>query len=331
MRDRFKHFLRAMLPVTVTLLLAGCSDGVLDPKGPIGLAERSLIWTATWLMLLVVVPVIGMTIWFAWTYRASNKAARYEPNWDHSRRVEAVVWAVPCVIIAFLAVITWTSTHELDPYRPIESDVPPVQVQVVSLDWKWLFIYPELGIATVNEMAMPTNVPVQFQITSGSVMNAFFIPRLGSMIYSMAGMTTKLALLSSEDGVYDGMSSHYSGAGFSGMKFKVHSTDQAGFEAWVARVRASRDSLDMASYESLARPSENNPVAYYGQVTPSIFGAILHHSAPGMLMHPPMAANPAAPALPHAAGHDGHAMQAADAGTQDGHAHHGHAHRGHKE
>ncbi|WP_370751147.1 ubiquinol oxidase subunit II [Teichococcus oryzae] len=330
MRSWFKHSRHALLPSCLALLLTGCAGGVLDPKGPIGLAERSLIWTATWMMLLVVVPVIGMTIWFAWRYRASNKAARYEPNWDHSTRIEAVVWAIPCVIILFLAIITWKTTHELDPYKPIEAEVPPVQVQVVSLDWKWLFIYPELGIATVNEMAMPTNVPVQFHITSGSVMNAFFIPRLGSMIYSMAGMTTKLALLSSEDGIYDGMSSHYSGAGFSGMKFKAHSTDQAGFDAWVEKVRASGATLDMAAYERLAEPSENNPVAYYGNVTPSIFGAILHHSAPGMLMHPPAAADPAAPASPHAGGHaegheghEGHAMRAADAGA--------HGHVGHKE
>jgi cytochrome o ubiquinol oxidase subunit 2 len=319
MRDRFKHSLRALLPLGAALLLGGCQDGILDPKGPIGEAEKSLIWTATWLMLLVVVPVILLTLFFAWKYRASNKAARYEPNWDHSGKIEAVVWLVPCVIIIFLGIVTWRSTHALDPYKPIESNVKPVQVQVVSLDWKWLFIYPEYGIATVNELAMPVNTPVQFSITSGSVMNAFFIPQLGSMIYSMAGMTTKLSLQADHAGVYDGLSAHYSGAGFSGMKFKTHATDQADFDAWVAKVRASAPKLDMPGYKALAAPSEDNPVAYYGSVTPSIFGAILHDSAPGMMMHPQMAASPAAPASPQHAGGHAHPMQAADAGGHSGH------------
>ncbi|MCQ4159494.1 ubiquinol oxidase subunit II [Roseomonas sp. GC11] len=267
---------------------------MLDPKGPIGMAERSLILTATWLMLLVVVPVILMTLAFAWRYRASNRRARYEPNWDHSGKIEAVVWAIPCCIIAVLAVITWKSTHELDPYKRIEADVPPINVDVVALDWKWLFIYPDLGIASVNEMAMPVNTPVHFRITSGTVMNAFFIPQLGSQIYAMAGMATQLSLLAHEAGTYRGMSANYSGAGFSDMKFNAIASDRAAFDAWVEKVRAQGAPLDVPEYEQLSRPTERAPVSYYSQVRPDLFSAILRHSAPGGMMDQHMAASPAA-------------------------------------
>lgn len=262
-----------MLPV----LLSGCQGGVLDPRGPVAADEKSLILTATALMLLVVVPVIVLTFVFAWKYRASNKDAVYAPKWSHSTRIEAVVWLIPCVIVAFLAVLTWQTTHKLDPYRPIVSDKKPINVEVVALDWKWLFIYPDLNIASVNQLAFPKDVPVNFRITSDAVMNSFFIPQLGGQIYAMAGMQTQLHLLAAEAGRYQGFSAHYSGAGFSGMKFEAIATETpAQFEQWVATVRASGKTLDAASYRRLAVPSENVPVGYYAASTPRLFDAIVH-------------------------------------------------------
>jgi cytochrome o ubiquinol oxidase subunit II len=264
-----------LLPLAATLLLSGCQWIILDPKGPVGLQERSLIITATVLMLIVVVPVIALVLIFAWRYRASNEKADYRPEWSHSNRIEAVVWLIPCLIVAALGVIAWRSSHTLDPYRPLDSKVKPIRIDAVALDWKWLFIYPEQKVATVNEVAFPANVPVDFHITSATVMNAFFIPQLGSQIYAMAGMQTQLHLLASEAGTYQGLSSNYSGDGFSGMTFKARALPQQGFDAWVAKVKASQHALGATDYEQLARPSENNPVAYYSQVQPNLFADII--------------------------------------------------------
>ncbi len=246
-----KHPLLATLTrifgVGAVMLLGGCNMEILSPKGDIGAQEKTLLFTATGLMLIVVIPVIVMTLAFAWKYRASNTQAEYKPDWHHSNRIEAVVWLVPCVIIAILGWITWESTHKLDPYRPLDSEVKPVTIQAVSLDWKWLFIYPEQGIATVNEIAFPKDTPVNFQITSDSVMNSFFIPQLGSQIYSMAGMMTKLHLIANEEGVFDGISANYSGGGFSGMRFKAIATSEQGFQDWVAKeAKASGTALTPA-------------------------------------------------------------------------------------
>ncbi|WP_434630325.1 ubiquinol oxidase subunit II [Chromobacterium sp. CV08] len=258
-------------------LLSGCQGGILDPKGPVAADQKSLIITATALMLLVVIPVIVMTLYFAWKYRASNTDAAYEPKWSHSTKIEIVVWLIPCIIIAFLATLTWKSTHKLDPYRPLDSAVKPVQVQVVALNWKWLFIYPEQQIASVNELVFPSNVPVSFKITSDAAMNSFFIPQLGGQIYAMAGMQTQLHLLAEEPGTYKGFSSNYSGAGFSGMKFNAIATKTpAEFEAWVAKVKASGKTLDAPAYLQLLKPSENNPVNYYASTTPYLFEAVVH-------------------------------------------------------
>lgn len=265
------------LSVLLPVLLAGCQGGILDPKGQVAADEKSLIITATLLMLLVVIPVIVMTLVFAWKYRASNTAAEYRPKWAHSNRIEAVVWIIPIIIVSFLGVIAWKTTHKLDPYRPLDSDKPPVTVQVVALNWKWLFIYPELGIATVNEIAFPKDVPVNFRITSDVAMNSFFIPQLGGQIYAMAGMETKLHLVANEAGDYRGFSANYSGAGFSGMKFRAIATeDQAGFDAWVKKVREGGQRLDAQAYLALAAPSENNPAAYFSLAEPRLFDAVLH-------------------------------------------------------
>ncbi|MFP8966209.1 ubiquinol oxidase subunit II [Pokkaliibacter sp. CJK22405] len=258
------------------LLLSGCDKLVLmNPKGPIGHSEKSLILTATWLMLIVVIPVIIMTIAFAWKYRASNKNATYAPKWSHSNAIEAVVWLVPCIIIAILATITWKTTHELDPYKPLASNKEPVRVQVVSMDWKWLFIYPDLHIATVNKLAFPVDTPVAFDVTSSTVMNAFFIPQLGSQIYSMAGMNTKLHLMADEPGNYLGISANYSGGGFSGMHFDAEAMTDGDFNAWVEKVKASSQVLDQATFEALEEPSEDHAVTLYSNVKPNLYTQIL--------------------------------------------------------
>ncbi|OSM99139.1 MULTISPECIES: cytochrome o ubiquinol oxidase subunit II [Lonsdalea] len=274
---KYNKFLGMFSLFTATLLLSGCDMALMNPKGQIGLEQRSLILTALGLMLIVVIPVIIMAIVFARKYRASNDQAKYTPHWSHSNKVEAVVWTVPIIIIVILAAITWKTTHELDPYKPLDSDVKPINVEVVSLDWKWLFIYPDLGIASVNELAFPANVPVSFKITSNSVMNSLFIPRLGGQIYAMAGMQTKLHLIANEPGKYDGISGAYSGKGFSGMKFTAIATpNQQAFDQWVNTVRQSSHTLsNMGEFEKLALPSEYHPVEYFSQVQPDLFRQVI--------------------------------------------------------
>ena len=211
------------LAIITVSLLAGCQGGVLDPKGQVGIEEKQLIIVATLLMLLVVIPVIVLTLYFAWKYREGRDEI-YEPKWSHSTKIEAVCWGVPIVIVIILGVITWKSTHALDPYKPLDHEKDHITVEVLSMNWKWLFIYPEQGIATVNELAFPANVPVEFKISSEGTMNSFFIPQLGSQIYSMAGMVTKLHLIANEPGTFDGISANYSGAGFTGMNFDAIAT-----------------------------------------------------------------------------------------------------------
>ena len=273
-KNRYPRLL-GLVPLLGTLLLGGCNMTLLNPTGQVGLEQRNLIITATLLMLLVVVPVIVMTFLFAWKYRASNKDAIYTPKWSHSTKIEVAVWTIPVLIIIALGYITYISTHELDPYRPIESDVKPITIEVVALDWKWLFIYPEQGIATVNKIVFPANTPINFKITSDAVMNSFFIPGLGGQIYAMAGMQTKLHLIADRNAEMDGISANYSGAGFTGMKFKAISTTQEDFDAWVSEVKKSPKQLDQAEYAALAKPSQNNPVELYSSVTPNQFQIIV--------------------------------------------------------
>ncbi|MCD8528639.1 MAG: ubiquinol oxidase subunit II, partial [Chitinophagales bacterium] len=268
-----KLFLFCITPA-LALLLAGCNAVVLQPSGDIATQQRDLLILSTLLMLLIIIPVMALTVFFAWKYRASNKQAEYDPEWDHSTKLELVIWSCPLLIIICLGALTWVGTHLLDPYRPlnrvgpqqpITEDVKPLEVQVVALDWKWLFLYPEYGIATVNEMAAPTNRPINFRITASSVMNAFYVPALAGMIYAMPGMETKLHAVMNENGIYDGFSANYSGAGFSHMRFKFISMDNTGFDEWVNQVKTSTTKLDRALYLSkLEIPTENEPVAYYG-------------------------------------------------------------------
>jgi cytochrome o ubiquinol oxidase subunit 2 len=262
--------------IGLIMCLSGCSNlEVLDPKGSVGQAEKSLILTATVAMLIVAIPVIIMTPVFAWRYRASNTKATYAPKWAHSTVIEIVVWAVPALIIFYLGVLTWKTSHELDPYRPIESQVKPIEVQVVALDWKWLFIYPEYGIATVNQVAFPAGTPINFRITSDSVMNSFFIPQLGSQIYAMAGMQTKLHLIADHEGDYAGISANYSGAGFSDMKFRALAYSPEAFQAWVKKAKESSGRLDMDTYYAVAKPSEKNPVQYFSSTDPELFHKVM--------------------------------------------------------
>jgi cytochrome o ubiquinol oxidase subunit II len=266
-------------------LLSGCNAVVLSPAGDVAEQQRNLLLISTGLMLLIIVPVIALTLLFAWRYRHSNTTARYEPDWDHSTQLELVIWSAPLLIIICLGAITWTGTHLLDPYRPIgrisadqavKAGTEPLQVQVVALDWKWLFIYPQLGIASLNELAAPVDRPISFQITSSTVMNSFYIPALAGQIYAMPAMETKLYAVINKPGDYDGFSANYSGAGFSGMHFRFHGLGTAEFEQWVARVKSSGSALDRDVYMKLEQPTEDEPVHYYNAAAPDLYHAVLN-------------------------------------------------------
>jgi cytochrome o ubiquinol oxidase subunit II len=267
-------------------LLAGCSSIILfDPKGPIGDAERVVILVAIGLMLIVVIPVFVMSFLFSRKYRASNTKALYTPKWSYSAKIDLVIWLVPVAIVTGLGILAWTQTHRLNPYSPITPGTDPVKVEVVSLDWKWLFIYPDHRIATVNELVFPAKVPLSFSITSDTVMTSFFIPQLGSQIYAMAGMRTRLHLLADEPGVYLGQNQQFSGRGFSYMNFNAIALPRGQFEAWVQKTRQSSNKLDLARYEELEKPSVGHPVTYFSSVMPNLFDHILRK-------YMPMASNP---------------------------------------
>ncbi|MGO4722385.1 ubiquinol oxidase subunit II [Inquilinus sp. 2KB_12] len=277
--------LRRLIVLPFLALLGGCNMVVMSPSGDVAVQQRDLIVISTILMLLIIVPVIAMTLFFAWKYRQSNTDAPYDPEWSHSTQLEFVIWAAPLVIIIALGALTWISTHTLDPYRPLDridstrpvaADVKPLTVEVVALDWKWLFLYPDLGIATVNELAAPVDVPINFKITSATVMNSFFVPALAGQIYAMAGMETKLHAVINHPGEYEGFSANYSGAGFSGMHFAFHGLAAADFDAWVQKVKADGTNLSREEYLALERPSERDPVRHYGSVAPDLYPAILN-------------------------------------------------------
>ncbi|CAK7058066.1 Cytochrome bo(3) ubiquinol oxidase subunit 2 [Saezia sanguinis] len=272
------RFCRWLLFLWATFALTGCSKLVLfDSKGPVGIAERNIIIMAFVAMLIVVIPVIIMSVWFAYHYREGNEKAKYDPGFTHSTKIEFFVWGIPIVIIIFLAYLAYRGSHDLDPYKPLASEEKPVTIQAVALNWKWLFIYPEQGIATVNEIYFPKDVPVNFRITSDAPMNSFFIPQLGGQIYAMAGMQTQLHLMAHETGTFRGMSSNYSGAGFAGMHFTAVATeDRNAFDAWVEKVRSEGQSLDDIRYSQLAQDSKFDPVAYFSQVKPGLFQQIMH-------------------------------------------------------
>ncbi|VAX76536.1 Cytochrome bo(3) ubiquinol oxidase subunit 2 [Serratia symbiotica] len=287
-RKKYNKIIEVILLITATVVISGCHNiALLNPKGTIGIEQRTLIISAILLMLIVVIPVILMAFIFSWKYRASNTGAKYRPNWAHSTTIEVVVWTIPIIIIAILGSITWKSTHELDPSKPIVTNKKPMIIEVVSLDWKWLFIYPEQGIATVNELAFPKEIPIEFKVTSDSVMNSFFIPQLGGQIYAMAGMQTKLHLIGNEAGKYAGFSSSYSGRGFSGMKFTAIVTQNTDdFDQWVAKVKASPNNLNTTNaFQALAAPTENNQVAYFSSVKQNLFKDAISKFTGDIAMH----------------------------------------------
>ncbi|NBO20945.1 MAG: ubiquinol oxidase subunit II [Rhodobacteraceae bacterium] len=264
--------------------LSACKFDVLAPSGHVAASQRDLLVISTGLMLLIIIPVMVLTVYFAWKYRAGNKNAEYSPDWDHSTKLELVIWAAPLLIIICLGALTWVGTHLLDPYRPLSkradgtslSQVAPLKVEVVALDWKWLFILPEQGVASVNDLALPVGRPVEFTLTSSTVMNAFYIPSMAGMIYAMPAMETKLHGIFDQAGEYNGLASHYSGAGFSGMHFKVHAVDQAGFDAWVAAAKGAESTLDRAAYRALEAPSENVRPMYFASVEGGLFDRIVN-------------------------------------------------------
>ena len=272
--------------IAVLALLAGGCDRmvVLNPRGPIADAERGLMIDAFTVMMIVVVPVIVMALWFALRYRASRNA-RYEPTWAYSAKVDAVVWLIPALIVIAVAVLLWRSTHKLDPYREIASNAPPLDVQVVAQDWKWLFIYPEQGVASVNQLAIPAGRPISLRITSDTVMNSFYVPALAGQIYAMAGMQTRLQLLADQPGKFVGRNTQYSGGGFSDQFFEVVAMSQADFDAWVAKVRQAPAKLDPPTYAKLAERSRLNPITLYSAVEPKLFDAIIDRYTGGHQAH----------------------------------------------
>jgi cytochrome o ubiquinol oxidase subunit II len=276
--------------LALALPLAACNTVVMNPSGDIAKQQAQLVVASTLLMLLIIVPVIALTLLFAWRYRQSNKQAIYEPDWDHSTRLELVIWGAPLLIIIALGALTWISTHKLDPYRPLDrvaegrplpAGVQPLEVEVVALDWKWLFLYPEQGIATVNELAAPLDRPIRFKITASTVMNSFYIPALAGQIYAMPGMQTQLHAVINKAGVYDGFSANYSGDGFSHMRFKFHGLSEQDFAAWVQKNKSEGTQLSRSAYLTLEQPSEREPVRRYATVDQGLYDAILNRCVDG--------------------------------------------------
>lgn len=280
-RSRRSGWGRLALAAPLPPLLAGCSvGGVLDPKGPVGEDVKTILINATVIMLAIVIPTIIAGAAMAWWYRAGNARARYHPDWAFSGRIELVVWAIPILVILFLSGEIWIGSHRLDPATPLPSKTPPVEVQVVSMDWKWLFIYPNEGIATVNELVVPVGQPVHFRLTSASVMNTFFVPQLGSMIYTMNSMVTQLHLQADHPGSFMGISGQFSGDGFPDMNFQVRSVPPAQYAAWTAQTRAAGPVLDLPAYAQLVQQSSNVTPFSYRTVAPGLFDAVITQKAP---------------------------------------------------
>jgi len=282
---RLRPPLRLLIASAALSLLGGCNMVVLDPAGDVARQQGNLVMISTVLMLLIILPVMALTVLFAWRYRAANKEATYKPDWDHSTQLELVIWAAPLLIIICLGALTWVGTHLLDPYRPlartaagqpVKADARPLDVQVVALDWKWLFIYPEYGVATVNELAAPVDRPIHFRISASSVMNSFYVPALAGQIYAMPGMETKLHAVFNKPGSFEGFSANYSGAGFSQMRFRARSLSPADFDAWVKTARAAGATLDRAAYLKLERPSENVPVQRFSAIDAGLFDRVVN-------------------------------------------------------
>jgi cytochrome o ubiquinol oxidase subunit 2 len=260
--------------LVAAMALGGCSQGVLDPHGPIASAERQILFNSLGIMLAIVIPTIVATLGVAWWFRSSNRRATYLPEFEYSGRLELLVWSIPAMTVLLVGGVAWVGAHDLDPRKPISPTVKPLAVQVVSLDWKWLFIYPEQGIASVNHLTVPVGTPVSFELTSSSVMNSFFVPQLGSQIYTMSGMVTRLQLQADHPGSYPGLSANFSGEGFADMGFKVNAVPAAQFAQWVTAARNSGPALDATSYADLAKPSRALAPFTYRSVASGLFQQI---------------------------------------------------------
>jgi cytochrome o ubiquinol oxidase subunit 2 len=273
-RSDMRYGLLAVALIAVATL-GGCTDAIFDPKGPVALAERQILLNALGIMLAIVIPVIVATLGVAFWFRASNDRARYRPNFAYSGRLEMLVWSIPAMTVFLVGGVAWVGSHDLSPRKPIVSTVKPVRVQVVSLDWKWLFIYPDQGVASVNRLTIPVGTPVSLELTSSGVMNSFFVPQLGSQIYTMAGMVTRLHLLADYSGTYRGFSAQFSGEGFSDMHFDTDVVTNEKFAQWLDSARNTGPELDAKSYGDLTKPSAAVTPFTYRSVAPDLFGRIL--------------------------------------------------------
>ncbi len=279
--------------VIIIRFLHNAQIDVLSPAGIIGQKQRDLMLITTLLGLVVVIPVFILTGYIAWKFRASNKTAKYSPEWDHNFKLEFIWWALPLAIITVLAAITWKSSNQLDPFKPLDSDKKPILVQVIALQWKWLFIYPEQNIASLNLVQFPVNTPINFLITSDAPMNSFWIPRLGGQVYAMSGHSTQLHLMASQTGNFRGSSANISGRGFAGMDFVAKATTQADFDLWVESVKQMPTKLSFDQYNQLSQPSQNNQVSLYGAAAPDLYNYVMmKYTRPGYQMSRPISNMP---------------------------------------
>jgi cytochrome o ubiquinol oxidase subunit II len=276
----FLRVARACLLLSAPVLLAGCGWAVLEPAGPVSDQERTILFDSLAIMLAIVIPVIVATIWAAWWYRPSNPRAHRMPDFTYSGRLEIVIWSIPTLVVIFLGGIAWIGSHDLDPAKPLPEREPPLEVQVVSLDWKWLFIYPVQGIASVNRLVVPVGVPLRLRLTSATVWNVFWVPQLGSMLYCMNGMAGTLWLQADRPGVYYGESAMISGDGFASMHFDTHAVVPAQFDAWVRTARIAGPALDVNSYGELQRPTMSVSPYTYRAVQPGLFEAVVLQRIP---------------------------------------------------
>ena len=278
--------LRIIAAAGLFLLASGCNRGILDPVGPVGAAEKTILINSTAIMLAIIIPTMIATVAFAWWFRRGNTKATYRPDWEYSGAIELVVWSIPAMTIMLLGGIAWIGSHELEPSKPLASTTPPLKVEVVSLDWKWLFIYPDQGIATVNQLVVPAGTPVSYRLTSATVWNVFFVPQFGTMIYTMPRMTTRLNLQADRPGAYDGLSAHFSGDGFPGMGFKAQVLPPDQFALWAQGARGTGQALDGRAFAELSKPSSYVKPITYGAVAPGLFDAIVASRAPALEMMP---------------------------------------------
>jgi cytochrome o ubiquinol oxidase subunit 2 len=290
-----RHALSRASAFAILALTTGCNRGILDPVGPVASAEKTILINSTAIMLAIIIPTMIATVAVAFWFRRGNAKATYRPDWEYSGAIELVVWAIPALTIMLLGGIAWIGSHQLEPSRALASKIKPINVEVVSMDWKWLFIYPDQGIATVNQLVVPAGTPISFRLTSATVWNVFFVPQMGSMIYTMPRMATRLNLQADRQGVFPGRSAHFSGDGFPGMEFNVNSVTPQQFAAWAANARGSAQVLDARSYTQLAKPSSYVKPMIYSNVAPGLFDAIVSGRAPPtpQLPHNPQAEGPA--------------------------------------